>query len=97
MNKRELVDAVAAATGLPRKDAVVIVHAVFDTIGSALAAGERVTISGFGTFEAVQTGPRVARNPGTGETVAVPARVRPRFRAGRGLATRVGDRQVAGL
>jgi DNA-binding protein HU-beta len=85
MNKRELVDAVAASTGIARKDAASAVDAVFDTIGATLESRDKVSISGFGTFEARFVAAREARNPQTGATVPVPARYSPKFKAGKAL------------
>jgi len=82
MNKRELIDAVAATSGAPRKDAAAIVDAVVKVITASLVRREPVTISGFGTFETREVGARTARNPGTGEPVAVPAHHRAAFRPG---------------
>ena len=65
MNKRELVDAVAASSGIARKDASEAVDAVFDTITERLKSRDRVAISGFGTFEARHVAAREARNPQT--------------------------------
>jgi len=85
MNKRELVDAVAASSGIARKDASKTVDAVFDTIAERLKSRDKVSISGFGTFEARHVAAREARNPQTGETVPVPARYSPKFKPGKAL------------
>jgi DNA-binding protein HU-beta len=90
MNKRELVDAVAAASGLTRKDAAAAVDAVFDTITDSLKNRDKVAISGFGAFEARHVSAREARNPQTGATVHVPAHYSPKFKAGKALKDAVG-------
>ncbi|MFH1330054.1 MAG: HU family DNA-binding protein [Actinomycetota bacterium] len=90
MNKRELVDAVAAKVGRPRAEVASTVDAVFELISTVLARGEKVAISGFGNFDARQVAERVARNPRTGESVAVPARTAARFKASRNLKTALG-------
>ena len=89
MNKSELVDALADRTGMTKADAARAVEAVFDTDGGILAGvlakGDRVQITGFGTFEAKQRKARTGRNPRTGETIQIAASKTPSFRAGKGL------------
>jgi DNA-binding protein HU-beta len=85
MNKRDLVDAVAASSGIARKDAAAAVDAVFDTITESLKNREKVAISGFGSFEARYVSAREARNPQTGASVMVAARHSPKFKAGKAL------------
>lgn len=85
MNKRELVDAVAASAGITRKDAAAAVDAVFGTIGDSLKSRDKVAITGFGTFEARHVAARYARNPQTGASVPVPAHYSPKFKAGKAL------------
>ncbi|UCC23818.1 MAG: HU family DNA-binding protein [Gemmatimonadales bacterium] len=89
MNKSELVDALADRTGMTKADAARAVDAVFDTDGGILAGvlakGDRVQITGFGTFEAKQRKARTGRNPRTGETIHISASKTPSFRAGKGL------------
>jgi DNA-binding protein HU-beta len=81
MNKTELVDAIEAA--LPtRKDAVAAVEAVINAITHAVAKGEKVTLSGFGTFEKALRAARVGRNPRTGESVRIKKTAVPKFKAG---------------
>ncbi len=60
-----------------------IVKTIFETIEAALARGERVEIRGFGSFTVKERAPRVARNPRTGETVHVAAKLRPTFKSGK--------------
>jgi DNA-binding protein HU-beta len=90
MNKRDLVDAVAAKVGRPRAEVASTVDAVFEMISTELARGEKVAISGFGNFDARQVAERMARNPRTGESVLVPARTAARFKASRNLKTTLG-------
>ncbi len=90
MNKRDLVDAVAAQVGRPKAEVTSTVDALFSLISSALARGEKVAISGFGNFDARQVAERMARNPRTGESVLVPARTAARFKASRNLKTTLG-------
>jgi DNA-binding protein HU-beta len=89
MNKSELVDALADRTGMTKADAVRAVDAIFATDGGILAkalkAGDRVQITGFGTFEAKHRKARTGRNPRTGATIQIAASKTPGFRAGKGL------------
>ena len=89
MNKTELVAAVAAKTELTKKDAEKAVAAVLETVAETLAAGEKVALVGFGTFETREREARTAKNPRTGETVEVPASRVPAFKAGQGLKNKV--------
>jgi len=90
MNKRDLVDAVAAQVGRPKAEVASTVDAVFALISSALQRGDKVAVSGFGNFDARQVAERVARNPRTGESVVVPARTAARFKASRNLKSVLG-------
>lgn len=85
MNKAELVDAVAQATGAPRSSAEASVGAVLDSITNALKNGDKVAITGFGTFEVRARAARTGRNPQTGETIQVKASKAPAFKAGAAL------------
>jgi DNA-binding protein HU-beta len=85
VNKNELVDAVALVSGLRKAEAEKTVDAVFDTITSALKAGDEVRVVGFGTFAVSARAASEGRNPRTGEKMAIPASKQPKFRAGKGL------------
>ena len=92
MNKKTLAAAVAAKTGLSGKDAERAVSATLEAISEALAAGERVLLIGFGTFETKLRAPRIAQNPKTLEKVAVPATRLPAFKPGQLLKTKVAEK-----
>lgn len=81
MNKRQLVAAVGDRTG-NKKAAGEAVEALIETIYDTVARGEKVTITGFGSFERVERPERQARNPATGQTITVPATGVPKFKAG---------------
>ena len=85
MNKTELVEAVAASTGGSKADAARNVDAVLDTITKSLKKGDRVALTGFGSFEVRKRSARTARNPQTGEPIKVKASKVPAFKAGQGL------------
>ena len=73
MNKTELVAAVAEKAGMTKKDAERVVNATIDTIVQNLANGEKVQISGFGSFESKERAARIGRNPHTHEEMEIPA------------------------
>ncbi|MCI0485445.1 MAG: integration host factor subunit beta [Blastocatellia bacterium] len=85
MTKAELVEEVARAAELNKRDAEVIVETVFDSIIGALHRGEKVELRGFGSFRTRERGPRIGRNPKTGEPVDVPAKRVPYFKPGKEL------------
>jgi integration host factor subunit beta len=85
MTKAELVEEVARAAELNKRDAEVIVETVFDSIIGALNKGEKVELRGFGSFRTRERGPRRGRNPKTGEPVDVPAKRVPYFKPGKEL------------
>lgn len=85
MTKVELIAKVAADAELSKKDAEKAVNAVVDGITAALAAGDKVALVGFGTFEARQRPARTGRNPRTKEEIQIPATVAPAFKAGKAL------------
>ncbi len=98
MNKTELIDALVKKTGMTKKDASTAVNAIFSTvpregiIATEVAKGERVQLTGFGTFERRNRKKRMARNPQTGAEIMVPATKYPAFSAGKSLKDRVGKK-----
>ncbi|MDH5589281.1 MAG: HU family DNA-binding protein [Gemmatimonadota bacterium] len=89
MNKSDLVDALADSAGMTKADATRAIDALFGPDGGIIAAamkrGDRVQITGFGTFEAKERKARTGRNPRTGQTIQIAATKTPGFRAGKGL------------
>ncbi len=85
MTKAELVEEVAKSVELPKKDAEKIVNMVFDSIIDALHSGEKIELRGFGSFRLRERKARIGRNPKTGETVHVPTKKVPYFKAGKEL------------
>ena len=83
MNKTQLIDVVAAKTDLKKKDAEAAVAAVLDAVAEALAAGDKVQLIGFGTFEVKERAARTGRNPATGAEIKIPACKYPAFSAGK--------------
>ena len=85
MNKTELVAKVAEKADLTKKDAEKAVAALFSSIEEALAAGEKIQLIGFGTFEVKERAERTCLNPQTKETINGPASKAPSFKAGKAL------------
>ncbi|HHV93532.1 MAG TPA: HU family DNA-binding protein [Firmicutes bacterium] len=83
MTKVELVSQVAAKTGMTKKDAAACVDAMLAVIEDALRSGDKVQLTGFGTFEVRERAARTGRNPQTGEEIEISARRLPVFRAGK--------------
>ncbi len=85
MNKSELVAIVADKADLTRKQAEVAIDAVLEGIRDGLKEGEKVVLSGFGTFEVRTRAARTGRNPRTGEDITIPEQKTPAFKAGKML------------
>jgi DNA-binding protein HU-beta len=85
MTKAEFVAKVAEKTELKKVDAEKVVNAFLETISEALKAGEKITFTGFGSFEVTERAAREARNPQTGEKMQLKASKAPKFKAGKGL------------
>ncbi|MBO5207111.1 MAG: HU family DNA-binding protein [Clostridia bacterium] len=85
MNKTELVNVVAAATEITKKDVEAVVNATLDAIADALKAGDKVQLIGFGTFEVKEVAAREGRNPRTGETIKIDASKKASFSASKVL------------
>jgi len=83
MNKGELVDAIAAKAGVNKKVADATLTAVLETIVEAVAAGDKVSLIGFGSFEPRDRQAREGRNPRSGEAMKIPATKVPAFSAGK--------------
>ena len=85
MNKTELIAAVAESAGLTKKDTERVINAAIDAITAALTQGEKVQISGFGTFEVKDREARIGRNPHTKEAIDIPATRVPSFKPSQAL------------
>ena len=85
MNKTDLITAAAEKSGLSKKDAERVVNALLDTVTASLAKGEKVQISGFGTFEIKDREARIGRNPHTKEAIDIPATRVPTFKPSKAL------------
>ena len=89
MNKGELIEAVANATGATKADAGRAIDATVESITGALKKGDTVTLIGFGTFKTAKRAARTGRNPQTGAALQIPARTVPSFKAGAALKAAV--------
>ena len=89
MNKTELIDSMAAKTGLTKKNAEAALNAFVETVSEELTKGEKVSLVGFGTFEVSERAERTGRNPQTGETMKIAASKAPKFKAGKALKDQV--------
>ncbi|HCB96242.1 MAG: HU family DNA-binding protein [Ruminococcus bromii] len=85
MKKTELIAAIAEQSGLTKKDAEKALNATIDTIIKAVAEGDKIQLTGFGTFEQRQRNARTGVDPRTGNSIEIPASKVPAFKAGKGF------------
>ena len=85
MNKTDLIAAVAEGAGLTKKDTERVLNAAIDAITLSLTKGEKVQLSGFGTFETKEREARIGRNPRTKEAVEIAATRVPTFKPSKAL------------
>ena len=85
MNKTELIAIAAENSGLSKKDAERVLNAAIDAITASLVNGDKVQISGFGSFETKDREARMGRNPHTKEPTQIPAADVPTFKASKAL------------
>ncbi len=85
MTKADLIEMVAKKVNLTNKAAKESVQAVFSAIGDSLKKGDKVVVTGFGTFMVRSRASRTGRNPQTGASINIPARKTPGFTAGKAL------------
>ncbi|MGL4623634.1 MAG: HU family DNA-binding protein [Culicoidibacterales bacterium] len=85
ITKKQLIDEVAHKTDLTKKDVTEVLNAFMDTVKEQLQAGEKVALTGFGTFEVRERAAREGRNPQTGATIQIAASKTPAFKAGKEL------------
>ena len=91
MTKAELVEDVARAAELTKKDAERLVEIVFESIIETLNQGEKIELRGFGSFRVRERGARRGRNPKTGDPVSIPAKRVPYFKPGKELKELIND------
>ena len=85
MTKADIIDAIAKRHGLPRANAEELLNGVLDDIVGALKSGDKVNISGFGTFAVSERKGRTGRNPKTGEAIEIAPSRAAKFKAGKTL------------
>jgi len=94
MTKADLIENVARAVQMSRKDSEIIVETIFESVVKSLRAGDKVEIRGFGSFRTRQRQPRIGRNPKTGARVEVPAKTIPYFKPSKDLKDLVNSTSV---
>ncbi|MBC7554021.1 MAG: HU family DNA-binding protein [Taibaiella sp.] len=93
MNKAELVDKISKDAEITKTQANAAIDSFTATVVATLKKGERVTLVGFGTFSVSQRAARNGRNPRTGDVIKIKARKVPKFKAGKGFATRISSKK----
>ena len=91
MTQKDLIAAVAADSGMTKKDAKFVVSSVLDNITGALTAGDRVVLPGFGTFVVKERAARDGFNPATNQPIRIQAKKVVKFNVGAALAAGVAD------
>ena len=91
MNRKELVDALAAKTSLSKADTDRAISALIEIISDTLKTGDSLSLIGFGTFEVRKRAARTGRNPKTGEELKIKASKVPAFKAGTALKVAVNS------
>ena len=91
MTKTQLIDKIAKATDLTKKQAAEAVDALLATATDTLVAGENIQIAGFGTFAVKEIAAHTGRNPRTNEPVEIPATRRVTFSAGKTLKDKLNE------
>ncbi len=89
MNKGDLIDAIAADSGITKTQAASALDSVMTNIRKTLKKGDKVTLVGFGTYSVSKRAARTGRNPQTGKAIKIPAKNVARFKAGKELSSAV--------
>ncbi len=85
MTKADLIDSISSKIELPKGIAERVVNTIFDDIVAALKSGDKVNVSGFGTFQVSERKARTGRNPKTGQAIEIPASRAAKFKPGKTL------------
>lgn len=91
MNKKELISNVSEKTELTKKDVESVLNAFIETTKETLEDGEKVQITGFGTFETRKRKARIGRNPKTGKEIQIPETIVPAFKVSKTFKERVKE------
>ena len=92
MNKEELVQEISKKASVTQKEAAEVLGALIETVQKTVSKGKKVTLVGFGTFEARKRAARTGRNPQTGKEISIPAKTVPVFSAGKKFKTTVNGK-----
>lgn len=92
MTKNELIKTLVEKTEMTKKDTELFLNTLINTITETLAEGEKVQITGFGTFDITNRKGRIGRNPATGEDIKIAPSKTPKFKAGKALKDTVNGR-----
>ena len=92
MSRKELIQVVSDKTNFTKKDTEALIKASEETIIETLTNREKVTLTGFGTFDTADRAERLGRNPKTQEEITIAASVAPKFNAGKTLKDAVNGR-----
>ncbi len=90
VSKADLVDRVAEDTGMRKKDVKTVVDTMIDQVSSHLNDGNKVQLTGFGTFEVRERRARTGVKPGTTDRIEIPASKYPAFKPGKALKEKIG-------
>ena len=85
ISKSDLVNELAEKTGMGHKDVKTLLDGMIETVSSHLKQGDKVQLTGFGTFEVRERNARTGVNPGTSQKIEIPASKYPAFKAGKTL------------
>ena len=89
ISKADLVKELAEKTGMGQKDTKALVDGLFESVTSHLKGGDKVQLTGFGTFEVRERSARTGVKPGTSERIEIPASRVPAFKAGKSLKDKI--------
>ena len=92
MNKTDLINSIAAKSGLNKKNSEAALNSFIASVEEALKKGDKVVLVGFGTFEVRKRAARKGRNPQTKKEITIPASNAPVFKAGKGLKDKVNKK-----
>ena len=92
MNKTDLINSIAAKSGLNKKNSEAALNALISSVEESLKKGEKVVLVGFGTFEVRKRAARKGRNPQTKKEITIPASKAPVFKAGKVLKDKVNKK-----
>jgi DNA-binding protein HU-beta len=92
MNKTDLINSIAAKSGLNKKNSEAALNAMISSVEDSLKSGEKVVLVGFGTFEVRKRAARKGRNPQTKKEITIPASKAPVFKAGKVLKDKVNKK-----